>query len=69
MCLQGRYKVFVHLVDDQGAILAQYDGEPGHGLNLTTGWTPELGVFPDRYGILVPRGHKAGRVRTAGGHV
>jgi hypothetical protein len=57
---QGRYKVFVHLVDAQGAILAQYDGEPSHGQNQTTAWTPELGVFPDRYGVLVPRGTTAG---------
>jgi hypothetical protein len=56
----GRYKVFVHLLDEQGAILTQYDGEPGHGLHLTTGWTPESGVFPDRYGILIPQGTKAG---------
>lgn len=57
---KGRYKVFAHLVDERGAILAQYDGEPGHGLNLTTGWNPESGVFPDRYGILIPAGAKAG---------
>jgi len=57
---EGRYKVFVHLVDDQGAILAQYDGEPGHGLSLTTGWTPDSGVFPDRYGVLIPPGTRAG---------
>jgi hypothetical protein len=56
----GRYKVFVHLLDENGAIAAQYDGEPGHGLNLTTGWSPDLGVFPDRYGILVPLGVEAG---------
>jgi hypothetical protein len=57
---QGRYKVFVHLVDAQGAILAQYDGEPRHGLSQTTAWTPESGVFPDRYGVLIPRGTKSG---------
>jgi hypothetical protein len=51
----GRYKVFVHLVDDEGKIVSQFDGEPGHGMNLTTAWRPEKGVFPDRYGVLVPR--------------
>lgn len=56
----GRFKVFVHLVDAQGAILAQYDAEPGHGLNPTTGWSRELGVFPDRYGVLIPRDAVAG---------
>lgn len=57
---ENRFKVFVHLVDAQDAILAQYDGEPGHGLNLTTGWEPERGVFPDRYGVLIPQNAKAG---------
>jgi hypothetical protein len=57
---EGRYKVFLHLVDDLGAIVAQYDGEPGHGLALTTGWTSDSGVFQDRYGILVPAGTTAG---------
>jgi hypothetical protein len=56
----GRYKVFVHLLDSSGAIAAQYDGEPGHGLNLTTGWMPDSGVFPDRYGVLIPPGATAG---------
>jgi hypothetical protein len=49
-----RYKVFLHLVDKGGQIVAQYDGEPGHGMALTTGWSPDLGMFPDRYGVLVP---------------
>jgi hypothetical protein len=49
-----RYKVFVHLVDAGGEIVAQYDGEPGHGMALTTGWSPDRGRFPDRYGVLVP---------------
>ncbi|MBN1935306.1 MAG: glycosyltransferase family 39 protein [Anaerolineae bacterium] len=50
----GRFKVFVHLIDATGQIVAQFDGEPGGGLSPTTGWTPQEGVFPDRYGVLVP---------------
>ncbi len=50
----GRYKVFLHLVDEQGHIVSQFDGEPGHGMHLTTGWRPKDGVFPDRYGVSVP---------------
>lgn len=50
----GRYKVFLHLVDGSGYIISQFDGEPGQGMNLTTGWRPEEGVFPDRYGVPVP---------------
>jgi mannosyltransferase len=50
----ARYKVFVHLVDLDGQIVAQADGEPGDGMHLTTGWQPTDGVFADRYGVLVP---------------
>jgi mannosyltransferase len=59
----GRYKVFLHLVDEQGQIASQFDGEPGHGMNLTTGWRPEDGVFPDRYGVLVPQALAPGQYR------
>ncbi len=51
---QGRYKVFVHLVGADGQIANQFDGEPGDGLNPTSGWSPQDGVFADRYGVLVP---------------
>jgi mannosyltransferase len=50
----GRYKVFLHLVDGSGRIVSQYDSEPGDGMNLTTNWSPDQGVFRDRYGLLVP---------------
>ncbi len=51
---EGRYKVFAHLVDERGQIVAQFDGEPGGGLNPTTGWHPQKGVFSDRCGVQVP---------------
>jgi hypothetical protein len=44
-----RYKVFVHLVDDAGNIVAQHDAEPGD----TTAWTAGTQVI-DRHGLLVP---------------
>lgn len=34
------YHVFVHLVDEQGAIVAQADGEPANWTRPTTGWAP-----------------------------
>ena len=34
------YKVFVHVVDASGAIVAQQDGEPGGGFTPTTRWLP-----------------------------
>jgi hypothetical protein len=34
------YNVFVHLVDEQGTIIAQEDGEPANWTRPTTGWAP-----------------------------
>jgi hypothetical protein len=56
----GRYKTFLHLVDADGQIVAQFDGEPGDGINLTTDWQPQQGIFADRYGVLVPITAQAG---------
>ncbi|HUM67851.1 MAG TPA: hypothetical protein PLK31_03260, partial [Chloroflexota bacterium] len=34
------YRVFVHLVDESGQIIAQSDGEPANWTRPTTGWLP-----------------------------
>lgn len=53
--LERRYKVFLHLVDGEGNIVAQRDAEPGGGRRLTTDW--EVGeVITDNHGILIPAG-------------
>ena len=59
----GRHKVFVHLVDADGRVIAQVDGEPGDGMNLTSNWDPRQGVFPDRYGVFVPVALASGEYR------
>jgi hypothetical protein len=47
------YKVFVHLYDGRGGILAQSDGQPGLGTRPTTTW--EEGEFvADRHFIPIP---------------
>ncbi len=51
--IDQRYKVFLHLVDKNGEILAQRDSEPGGGLALTTTWTPGE-TITDNHGVLVP---------------
>ena len=49
MCIRDRYwqatestgdrlSVFVHLLDAQGSIIGQSDGEPGNGAFPTSGW-------------------------------
>ncbi len=63
----ARYKTFLHLVDADGQIVAQFDGEPGDGMRLTTQWSPGDGVFPDRYGVLVPLDVPAGVYRLLAG--
>ena len=47
-----RYKVFVHLVNVDGALVAQTDSEPGGGFALTSMWQPGQSLV-DRYGVLV----------------
>jgi hypothetical protein len=45
-----KFKVFVHVVGEDGTIRAQYDGEPGAGLFPMTAWEPGVAIV-DRFGI------------------
>lgn len=54
-----RYKVFVHLVDAQGRIVAQRDSEPVGDSRITSAW-PVGEVIADNYGLLIPPGSPAG---------
>lgn len=58
--LEQRYKVFLHLLDANGQLVAQRDSEPGGGLNLTTIWQPSE-VVVDNHGILIPAATLPGR--------
>lgn len=51
--LDERYKVFVQLLNSDGALVAQHDSEPGGGFALTTTWQPGA-VIPDQHGLLIP---------------
>ena len=59
---QERYKVFVHVLDEAGHIVGQWDGEPGDGMNITTSWQPGETVA-DNYGVLVRPGTPPGQYR------
>lgn len=59
VALDTRYKVFLHLVDANGNLVAQRDSEPGGGLVPTTIWQPES-VVVDNHGVLVPVGAESG---------
>jgi mannosyltransferase len=47
------YKVFLHLLDEAGNVVAQRDGEPGGGSRPTTGWAAGEQVI-DNHGLLLP---------------
>ena len=51
--LRERYKVFVHVLDQNGQIVAQTDREPGGGQQPTTNWASNE-LIVDRYGVLIP---------------
>ncbi|HSM55557.1 MAG TPA: glycosyltransferase family 39 protein [Candidatus Sulfomarinibacteraceae bacterium] len=51
--IEVRYKVFLHLLDGEGRLVAQRDAEPGGGALLTTGWQPGQRVI-DNHGLFVP---------------
>ncbi|HHH41994.1 MAG TPA: hypothetical protein ENK56_08335 [Chloroflexi bacterium] len=60
--LDERYKVFVHLYDANGRIVAQTDSEPGDGLMPTTTWEVGQSIV-DRYGVLLPQELPPGEYR------
>lgn len=47
------YKVFVHLIDGDGQLVAQQDSEPRNGLRPTTTWVPEESIT-DHVGLWLP---------------
>ncbi len=51
--LSERYKVFVHVLDQSGQIVAQTDREPGGGQQPTANWASNELII-DRYGVLIP---------------
>ena len=60
--LKDRYKVFLHLVDEDGQIIAQRDSEPGGGLAITNTWPPGE-MIVDSHGLMIPLGTQPGMYR------
>jgi hypothetical protein len=55
----ANYKVFVHLLGPDGAVIAQHDGDPGGGFTPTSRWrSGEL--IADRHRVPLPAGAPAG---------
>ena len=53
------YRVFVHLVDENGRIVDQSDAEPVDWTRPTTGWAPGEFVV-DQHQLLLPAGEDGG---------
>jgi len=60
------YQVFVHLLDEQGAKIAQADGQPVQWLRPTSTWQAGEQIV-DRYGLLLPDLLPAGQYTVAVG--
>jgi 4-amino-4-deoxy-L-arabinose transferase-like glycosyltransferase len=63
---EGRYTVFLHLLDGEGQLVAQADGEPLGGLFPTTRWQPGV-TLPDTHAMALPGDLKPGRYRLVAG--
>jgi len=59
-------KAFVHLTDDTGAVIAQYDGSPGGAYTRYPPWTP-LAILQSTHYIPIPAALSPGRYRLLAG--
>jgi hypothetical protein len=59
-------KVFVHLLDPGGQLVAQRDSEPVAGMRPTSTWAVDEPIV-DRYGVLLPGDLPAGEYRLIAG--
>ncbi len=57
------WKVFAHLVDSHGKVLAQFDGQPQAGAYPTSRWIPGE-LINDTYAIQLPAGAPPGPYRV-----
>lgn len=57
------YKIFVHLVDSGGQVIAQFDGYPQEGRYPTSHWVPGE-IIEDTYPIAVPNDAPPGPYRV-----
>ena len=61
-----RYKVFLQLLDADGALVAQRDSEPGGGAFPTTSWQAGF-TYPDFHALLIPEALPAGQYALIAG--
>ncbi len=61
-----RYKVFLHVLDEDNQIVGQRDAEPGGGTRLTNEWAPGEVVI-DNYGVPIHPATPPGEYRVEAG--
>jgi hypothetical protein len=64
--LSSDYKVFIHLLDEEGRIVAQRDSEPVGGSRPTTSWRVGESIR-DNHGLLIPESVPAGEYELIAG--
>lgn len=64
--LAKRYKAFVQLLNADGVLVAQRDGEPGGGSLPTDSWQPGVRIA-DRHGLAIPADLPPGEYRLIAG--
>lgn len=60
--MQTSYKFFVHVIDEQGQLIAQHDSFPGANSLPTTGWLPGE-IVQDSFEVLLPASTPSGLYR------
>ena len=58
--LDKRYKVFLHLLDENGQLIAQRDDEPVGGQRPMVSWLPGEQII-DNYGLVIPEDLPSGQ--------
>jgi hypothetical protein len=61
--MEESYKVFIHVNDDQGKLLAQTDSRPQGYASNTNRWIPGQ-VVADRFEVLLPPDAPPGRYQV-----
>ena len=58
--LENRYKIFIHILNENGELVAQRDSEPVGNLAPTNTWSPNQTII-DNHGLLLPTDLPAGQ--------
>jgi hypothetical protein len=61
--LAENYTVFVHILDENGRLLAQQDNQPNHGLYPTSTWDANA-IIRDAYAIPLPANAQTYTIQT-----